>query len=311
LFKEDQIYRIDHYLAKDALQNILAFRFSNVLFEDKWNKDFVEGVYIRVFEKFDVASRGAFFDGVGALRDVGQNHMLQMLALIAMDRPKELAANALRTKRADILNTLHIPEDTALGNTLIKGQYAEYREVPNVSDNSKTETYFALKTYLDSEQWEGVPFYLEHGKAMTESASEITVRFRSAENCVCGEREPHNHPNFVCFTISPEQKITVRFWVRKPGLKYELEPNDLVFDRIQTTATNDALITDAYEEVLFNAICGDPTLFVSSAEQAAAWKYVTSILDMWSDTEPLTYKTGTHGPDSNLQKEIAGRFITP
>lgn len=304
LFREEQIYRIDHYLAKDALQNILAFRFSNVLFEDNWNKNYIEAVYIKLFENFDVANRGAFFDGVGALRDVGQNHMLQMLTLIAMGNPETLDAAHLRKRRAEILQALRLPSKEDVGTNIIKGQYSGYREVKNVAPDSMTETYFALKTFVDTDQWQGVPFYLEHGKATSTSVSEITVRFRSSKYCVCGSHEPHDHPNFVQFSISPEQKIVVRFWVRKPGLKYELEPNDLVFDRAQPTNSSGTAVTEAYEEVLFDAICGDQTLFVSNAEQAAAWTYITSILDLWHSTEPMSYARGSDGPDSSLKKEI-------
>jgi len=303
LFREKQIYRIDHYLAKDALQNIIAFRFSNVLFEDKWNKDFVEAVSVRVFESIDVSRRGAFFDGVGALRDVGQNHMLQMLALIAMERPEELSAAALRMRRAEVLETLRPHAPGEFGTTIIKGQYAGYRETPNVNPQSNTETYFALKTFLDTPRWEGVPFYLEHGKAMHASATEIIVRFRSAESCVCGERRPHDHPNLVRFTIGPEQKITVRFWVHAPGLKYSLQPNDLAFDR-HTTLPEGVVLTEAYEEVLFDALCGSQTLFVSSREQAAAWKYITDILEIWRDAEPVLYEKGGAGPQSAIIGEV-------
>jgi glucose-6-phosphate 1-dehydrogenase len=307
LFREEQIYRIDHYLAKDALQNILAFRFSNGIFEDSWNKEFVESVFIRVFENFDVGTRGAFFDGVGALRDVGQNHMLQMLTLIAMDRPASLDAGVLRATRAKILSALRAPTATDIDTNIVKGQYEGYRTVQDVASGSKTETYFALKTYVDTPEWEGVPFYLEHGKAVGESKTEITVRFRSSKNCVCDTTEPHDHPNFVKFTISPDQRITVRFWVRKPGSKYELEPNDLVFDRTTTLPEGTAL-AEAYEEVLFDGICGDQTLFVSNAEQEAAWKYVTSILKLWKDVEPRMYASGSSGPESDLIKEVTSHM---
>ena len=302
LFKEEQIYRIDHYLAKDALQNIMAFRFSNVLFEDEWNNNYVEGVCIKVHENFDVKNRGAFFDGVGALRDVGQNHILQMLALIAMERPNELNATSLREKRAQILEDVQIPTSEQLGKTVIKGQYTGYRKVEDVAPESKTETYFAIKAFINNKRWKGVPFYLEHGKALQDSKVEITLRFRSSKNCVCNGGENHNHPNFVRFTISPEQKITLRFWVRKPGLKYELEAKDLVFDRSETKHEDET--TDAYEEVLFDGICGDQTLFVSNREQKAAWKFVTAILDMWKDIEPTLYEKGSHGPDSIFKEEI-------
>lgn len=308
LFHEEQIYRIDHYLAKDALQNIIAFRFSNVLFEDKWNKDFVESVHIKVFESFDVANRGAFFDSVGALRDVGQNHILQMLALIAMDHPEKLEASTLRKKRAEILESLRIPTKDTIAIDSVKGQYEGYTEVANVAENSKTETYFALKTYLDTERWQNVPFYLEHGKSLSECKTEITVRFRSSKNCVCNEQTEHNHPNIVRFTISPDQKISLQFWVRKQGLKYELELKELLFDRTNTSPEEKGLQTDAYEEVLFDALCGDQTLFVSNSEQHAAWKYITAILDLWEDTIPEPYTNGSTGPDSMLKKEIESLF---
>ncbi len=308
LFREEQIYRIDHYLAKDALQNILAFRFSNSLFEDQWNNEYVEGVYVRVFERFDVSQRGAFFDGVGALRDVGQNHMLQMLALIAMDRPHMLDTASLRTARAHVLHHIRLPQRDDIGSRVIKGRYDGYLATPGVAPHSNTETYFAIKAYLDTERWEGVPWYLEHGKAMRESVSDITVRFRSAKQCVCGERSPHEHPNFLRFSISPQQKISIRFWVRAAGSQYALEPSDLIFDRTETLRGAGTILADAYEEVLSQAICGDQTLFVSSEEQQAAWTYVTKILELWKETEPNRYEPHGSGPTSDLQREIARMF---
>ncbi len=303
LFREEQIYRIDHYLAKDAIQNILSFRFSNTLFAHTWNSDYVEAVYIRVFEKVDVSTRGAFFDGVGALRDVGQNHMLQMLALIAMEYPEELSANTLRKKRTDVFRALKIPGPIELDSHIVKGQYEGYQAVPHVAPGSNTETYFAVKTFLDTPRWHGVPFYLEHGKAMEHSCVEISVRFKSSDQCVCGTENAHDHPNFVRFSISPQEKITVRFWVRTPGTKYGLEPNDLVFDRSHLTEAQ-IIIADAYEEVLFDALSGDQTLFVSNAEQEAAWNYITAILSLWQSSTPLPYTPGSTGPESALKAEI-------
>lgn len=300
LFREEQIYRIDHYLAKDSLQNILAFRFSNTLFAHAWSREYIDLVYIRVSEKIDVGTRGAFFDGVGALRDVGQNHMLQMLALIAMEYPPTLEPDALRNARAEVLRHLCAPN----GRDLVKGQYEGYTATDAVRSDSDTETYFALKTYVDTKRWEGVPFYLEHGKALADHRVEISVRFRSSEQCFCGTHTPHDHHNTVRFSIAPEQKITVRFQVRTPGLKYALEPNDLVFDRAAEVHKAGILIADAYEEVLFDAICGDQTLFVSSKEQEAAWHYITSVLTLWKDTKPLPYAKGSNGPSAALTKEL-------
>lgn len=303
LFREEQIYRIDHYLAKDALQNIIAFRFSNVLFEDRWNSEYVEAVHIKLFEKIDVQSRGSFYDAVGALRDVGQNHILQMLALIAMEHPEKLEATMLREKRALVLEALRIPTEEDFQNLVVKGQYQNYHAVPDVAENSTTDTYFALKTFIDNDQWRDVPFYLEHGKALSESATEITVRFRPSKNCVCNDAVELAHPNFIRFSISPEQKITLRFWVRKKGLQYELESKDLVFDRNHSTEEK-SLFADAYEGVLYDALRGDQTLFVSTREQEAAWKYITAILELWKDQTPLEYEKGSTGPHSTLKKEI-------
>jgi glucose-6-phosphate 1-dehydrogenase len=307
LFREEQIYRIDHYLAKDSLQNILAFRFSNVLFEDKWNKDFIEAVYIRMSEKLTVSNRGSFYDGVGALRDVGQNHVLQMIALIAMDYPETLDASTLREKRALILESLIPPTKDDLRKNIVKGQYQNYLQEKNVTLDSPTETYFALKVFLNNETWGNVPFYLEHGKALSENKTEITVRFRSSENCLCKKGVPDTHPNTLRFTISPEQKITLRFWVRKPGSKYEIISEDLLFNR-DTPRNKNVVISDAYEEVLYDAICGDQTLFVSNREQVAAWKYITAILKLWESQKPIVYAQDSLGPASSLKDELQTLF---
>lgn len=309
IFEDKQIYRIDHYLAKDAVQNILAFRFSNSLFEQNWNKDYIEGVYIKLFESFGVRDRGAFFDTVGALRDMGQNHMLQMLALIAMGHPDELVAPLIREKRREVIAALIPPTKAELGERCVKGRYEGYRSVRNVDPNSQTETYFALKTYLALPDFEGVPIYLEHGKALSKDRIEIGVRFRSSKTCVCGEKAPHDHPTIVRFMIQPEQKITIRFWVRKPGLRYELEPNDLVFDRDAVDAQNGITHQpDAYEEVLHDAIRGEQTLFVSSKEQEAAWSFIGAIVDAWKDIPLVSYEPGSEGPSSKIKEEIFTRM---
>ncbi len=297
LFKEEQIYRIDHYLAKDALQNILAFRFSNVLFENRWNRHFIERVEITAYESFGVETRGVFFNGVGALRDVGQNHLLQMLALIGMEYPKTFSPEAIRKARARVLKNLvkPSPKDLTEGR-IVKGQYIGFRDIPDVEKESRTETYFALETRVKNNRWRGVPFFLEHGKAMHKDEVAITIHFRSAKKCVCGRKKPHEHSDVVRFSISPEQKITMRLWTRKADTKYTLEAHDLVFDRDGTAKTQGELLRDAYEEVLFDALRGDQTLFVSSEEQTAQWRFITTILSLWENREPLPYKRGSEGP---------------
>jgi glucose-6-phosphate 1-dehydrogenase len=202
-----------------------------------------------------------------------------------------------------VLRALRIPGPIDLDTHIVKGQYEGYLEVPNVAPDSHTETYFALKTYVDTDRFRGVPFYLEHGKAMADSHAEIVIRFRPSPQCVCDEADHHDHPNIVRFSISPEQKITVRFWVRTPGSKYDLEPSDLVFDR-GAPREDAGIIADAYEEVLFDGLAGDQTLFVSNAEQEAAWNYITAVLTLWRDIVPLPYPPGSKGPESVLKDEI-------
>jgi len=299
LFRDEQIYRIDHYLAKDALRNILTFRFSNRFFEGRWHHEHVEAVHIRIAETFGVDTRGAFFDAVGALRDVAQNHLLQMLALIAMERPQALTPEAIRARRAETLRMLCAPQRADIGTRIVKGQYAGYHAVPNVDPRSQTETYVALTAYLDAPAWRGVPFFLEHGKALAQTTSDITVRFRSASTCACGTSAMHDHPNLLRFSVSPERRISARLWVRRPGSAYELESHDLTLDRSSGEEP------DAYEALLYDALSGDQTLFVSSAEHEAAWTYSSAVLDLWRDVAPVLYAPGTNGPDSPFAREVA------
>lgn len=179
--------------------------------------------------------------------------------------------------------------------------------MPAVKENSTTETYFAIKAFVDTEQWHGVPFYLEHGKALSENVTEITIRFRSMKNHVNKNNEDKTYPNSICFTISPQQKITVRFWVRKKGLLYELEPKNFIFER-NNHSDDKSVFADAYEGVLYDALRGDQTLFVSTREQEAAWKYITTILHLWKEQIPLTYAQGSTGPNSTLQEVVHGLF---
>jgi len=298
LFKEDQIFRIDHYLAKDAIQNILAFRFSNVLFEDSWNNNHVEKVHIKLFENIGVEGRGAYYDSIGAFRDVGQNHMLQMLALIAMESPYKLTAQTLREKREKIFKDLRIfSHDDSLKHS-VRGQYEGYTDVLSVAENSQTETYFMVKAFIDNDRWRGVPFYLESGKELSERQSEIIVYFKSAAPCVCGTDEEHEHQNILTLEIQPTQGISMRFWIKKPGIIYELEPKILSFE--YETEENDEESPDAYEKVLFDCIQGDQTLFVSTEEVEAAWEFITPFTEAWQGIPPQRYVKGSNGPNKKL-----------
>jgi glucose-6-phosphate 1-dehydrogenase len=282
LFKEDQIFRIDHYLAKEALQNILAFRFSNALFEPLWNHNHVEAIHIKLLEKVGIEGRGAFYDDVGALKDVGQNHILQMLALIAMEPPQQFEAHAIRKERAKLLARLKPLTQKKLSDFIIRGQYDGYVNEKGVKRNSRTETYFRLETYIDTPRWKNVPFYLESGKALAETKSEIDVYFRN-------EADPERQ-NILTFRIQPDEGIKIRFFVKTPGFDMKVEPKTLKFKYSDVPHFQE--LPDAYERVLYDAIIGDQTLFTSTDEVMHAWKFITSIVNAWGALPLLTYKKG-------------------
>ncbi|MBI3620435.1 glucose-6-phosphate dehydrogenase, partial [Candidatus Roizmanbacteria bacterium] len=227
LFKEEQIYRIDHYLAKEMLQNILSFRFSNNLLEQSWNNKNIERIDIRLLEKIGVEGRGGFYDPVGALRDVGQNHLLQMLALITMEQPKVMNAKEVRYLRARLLQDLRLPGMKEAIAESFRGQYVGYDRIEGVKKDSQTETYFKIKAHLDSPRWQGVPIFMESGKRMKKQLKEIMVTFKHVTPCLC---PPGKHyKNKVVFQLEPEERIQICFLSKKPGLEMEIEDRSLDF----------------------------------------------------------------------------------
>lgn len=296
LFKEEQIFRIDHYMAKEALQNILMFRFSNMLFEPIWNNKYIEKVEVKLFEKLDIEGRGAFYDDIGALRDVGQNHMLRMLALIAMEKPIAVDAGSISKERTQVLKNLKKIEGADVKKYTVRGQYKGYLKEPNIKPNSTTETYFKLETYIQNKRWEGVPFYMESGKAMKEKRTEITIYLKKSESYFCPIDQTCDYQNVIQFTVAPEEGISVCFWAKKPGFNLELEPKTLAFN-YQYNAKNQKMV-DSYERVLFDCIKGDQTFFTTTEEETASWKFITPILEGWSKTPLQSYAQGSWGPAS-------------
>jgi glucose-6-phosphate 1-dehydrogenase len=294
LFREEQIFRIDHYLAKETLQNILMFRFSNVLFEPIWNSRFIDRVEMKIHEKIDVEGRGAFYDNVGALRDVGQNHMLRMLALIAMENPRSLAPDAIRLERFKVMKALQPIKGKDVRKFTARGQYRGYRDEPDVAKNSSTETWFRIKARINNKRWKGVPFYLESGKAMKESKAEIRVYLKESSSYLCPHDATCNFQNVITFNIQPEEGISVRFWAKKPGLVTDLEPRELSFYYNEHAAKQKTV--DAYERVLFDCIKGDQSFFTSTDEVLASWKFVTPIIEAWKKEKIHEYAKGTFGP---------------
>ncbi len=290
LFTEDQIYRIDHYLAKDTIENIISLRFANSILSDSWNKSRIEHINLRLFESVDVASRGSFYDGIGALRDVGQNHMLQMLALLTMHKVDMRDPHAVRQARLEALTSLSM-HDTDLKE---RGQYAGYAETPGVAQGSQTETYFKIGTHIESELWEDVSVTLESGKALHEAKAEAIIIFRPTDNCLCAaEDKPHFHKNVLHITFSPEQMITLSMWIKKPGFGFTLEKRELVLTRNEAEVFRSP---EAYERVLYDCIIGDQTRFVSGKEVEAAWNFITPILHAFPLLPLHTYEKGSAGP---------------
>ncbi|MCB9813993.1 glucose-6-phosphate dehydrogenase [Candidatus Nomurabacteria bacterium] len=298
LYREDQIFRIDHYLAKEAVQNILSFRFANTLLKVPWNKDSIESVHINMSETIDVGHRANFYEGVGALRDVGQNHILQLLALVAMREPDNFNTDSIREARCEVLQALkEIPTDEFEASVL-RGQYEDYQKNDIVADDSQTETYFELKAELDLSEWKGVPFYLSAGKALDKEEVSIVVKFLDICSGMFVTNTCLSVGNKITLTISPEQTIAITFNTKTPGLGFNLESQTLSF----TCEKGDLDIKNAYEKVLYDSIIGDQTLFTHTKEVLAAWKFITPIIEEWDKLPLHQYKKGTKGPAKSIIK---------
>ena len=292
LYREEQIYRIDHYLAKEMLQNILTFRFSNNLFENSWSNSFIERIDIRVHESIGVEERGMFYESVGALRDVGQNHLLQMLALVTMDRPASFDHGAIRKKRAEILEELKTLTPAEIPEATFRAQYTGYRTIAGVSADSDVETYFKIRAYLKAPAWRSVPIFIESGKRLGPAQKEIVVTFRHTTPCFCPTDGPH-HKNTVTFALEPHETIRVAFWSKKPGFDFGTEPRALDF--LYRDDGRKTQYVEEYAKLLRDCITGDQTLFLSTEEIKAMWRFTDPIIDAWrSGTVPLA----SYAPDT-------------
>lgn len=307
LFREEQIYRIDHYLAKEMLQNILAFRFSNNLFEQSWNNQFIEQINIQLLETVGVEKRGNFYDGLGALKDVGQNHLLQMLALITMDNPRNYEAEEVRLKRAEILKTLKKLSEEEIKRFTFRAQHEGYRSIPGVSSDSHTETYFKVRAFLESPHWRDVPIVLESGKRLDQEKKEIVITFRHLVPCLCPKGQ--HYKNRVIFTLEPEEKIAIFFWSKRAGLEMEME--ERTFNLFYRRDRKEIQYIEEYEKILIDCIVGDQTLFVSTEEIRAMWRYIDSIISAWEkNVVPLRF----YKPDTNqilVESKFVDEYLIP
>lgn len=304
---ESQVFRIDHYLGKETVQNILMFRFSNSVFERLWNRDSIDHVQITVSEKLGVGERGGYYEEAGALRDMLQNHMLQVLSLIAMEPPVTLEAESVRDEKVKLLKSIRplAPHDVA--KQVVRGQYFAgivdgqlrpgYRQETKVKPDSNVETYVAVKLFVDNWRWSEVPFYLRTGKNMPISASEVRIQFRPTPNVLfaanCGN---HLDANAITLRLQPNEGISLRFNGKVPGLSLGVRPVRMHFSYDSEFG---AYTPEAYERLLLEAIVGDATLFIRRDEVETAWQIVDSIRTGWED-KPLTnrefYAAGTWGP---------------
>ena len=309
VFPEESVYRIDHYLGKETVQNILVFRFGNLLFEPVWNRNFIDYVEITAAETLGVEERGSFYEETGALRDMMANHMLQLLSLTAMEPPLAFDATAVRSKKVEVLSAIRPMTPEEVAERTVRGQYAAgqldgkpapaYRQEQNVSPASGTETFAAVQFFIDNWRWAGVPFFLRTGKRLSRNLTEIAVHFkRTPQSLFVQEGEEEVERNVIAFRIQPNEGITVDFAAKRPGTEMHTANVQLNFRYREAFGAKTPV---AYETLLLDAMRGDATLFTRRDEVEAEWKLITPIEEAWAKAhqpELSTYAAGSVGPES-------------
>ncbi|OIO55000.1 MAG: glucose-6-phosphate dehydrogenase [Alphaproteobacteria bacterium CG_4_10_14_0_2_um_filter_63_37] len=307
VFREDQIFRIDHYLGKETVQNILAFRLGNGIFEPLWNHHYVDHVQITVAETLGVEGRGGYFDQAGIIRDMVQNHALQLLTLVAMEPPAAFEANAVRDEKVKVLRAIRpLTGEAALADTA-RGQYdrgavegtksSAYREEPGVDPASTTETYMAMKLHIDNWRWARVPFYIRCGKRLPHRTTQIVIAFKQPPHTVLQSAAcdcPNLEPNRIVLRIQPNEGISLHFGIKAPGSAMQIEPVEMDFDAARALGSS----PEAYERLILDAIGGDATLFARSDEIEWAWRFIDGIVAAWQGQgliELPVYTAGTWG----------------
>ncbi len=308
IFSEKQIYRIDHYLGKETVQNILAFRFANSILEPLWNRNYIDHVQISVSEQLGVGDRGGYYDDAGALRDMVQNHILQLLCLIAMEPPVSFQADEVRNRKVDVLHAMRRFAAGDIQKNAVRGQYGKgwnqgkevpgYREEEGVNPDSNTETFAAIKFFIDNWRWHGVPFYLRTGKRMPQASSMISIQFKDVPHMIFPTETVEGwQQNRLIISIQPEMSIRLQVQAKRPGLDMILNPVDLIFDY---SGTYKGESPEAYETLLLDTMLGDQTLFMRGDQVEAAWDLLMPILNAWTAKKSINfpnYAADSWGPE--------------
>ncbi len=317
VFDESQIYRIDHYLGKEAVQNIFVFRFANGILEPIWNRTYINNVQITVAETVGVEQRGEYYDNSGALRDIIQNHGLQLLAVTTMEPPAEFTPDDVRSEKAQVLRSIRPQSFQEIRDGTVRGQYGPgaiggivvpgYRSEPEVAPESVTETYVALKLYIENWRWAGVPFYLRTGKRLPKRTTEIAIEFNLPPLMLFGKDGANQmEPNSLVFNIQPDEGISLKFESKIPGQDNRIRPVNMDF---RYTSSFGEAAPEAYERLLLDSMLGDPMLFTRYDEVEAQWAFISPILDAWKHLKPPpfpNYESGTWGPkaaDEFIQRD--------
>ena len=309
VFRETQVYRIDHYLGKETVRNLMVFRFGNGIFEPLWNRRYVDHVQITMAESIGVEERGSFYEETGATRDVLQNHMLQLLSLVAMEPPATFEADALRDEKVKVLRAVDQYDRAAVTENVVRGQYGPgwvagqpvvgYRQEANVDPQSETETFVAARFLIDDWRWSGVPFYLRTAKRMPKRATEIAIQFKGVPHRLFEHTASDPQPNLLAIRIQPDEGILLRFGSKVPGLGLDIRTVNMDFTYGSAFATD---APDAYETLVLDAMLGDASLFTRADEVEAAWGTVTPIVDAWLDAAAPdfpNYAAGSWGPEAS------------
>ena len=317
VFSESQVYRIDHYLGKETVQDIMALRFANTIFEPIWSRNYVQSVQITAAETLGVEARGAYYDSAGALRDMIQNHVLNLLALVAMEPPASSDADAIRNEKYKVFSAIEPPAPDHVAHMSVRGQYGAgtiggqhvpaYRSEPDVSPTSNTETYAALKLYINSWRWAGVPFFLRSGKRLARKVSEIAITFNQIPHRLFGEKSDTIEQNVLVIKIQPDEGVSMRFNAKVPGQKNHIRSVTMDFNYGTGFGVESA---PAYERLLADAMRGDATLFTRWDAVQRSWELVMPILDAWQankDASFPNYAAGSDGPDAARELDLGWR----